>query len=357
MADIKLGHASTGNAAEANQVKISNYYDGGWTVVLRPKTQALAIKSADICQAGCDNNNILYSQGSRNTLRVAALEAAGLAISDDNLSKVTAADVKKISKKCYADCSSFMTFCATAGGANFKYNCNGSGNAAVCSTMRAKFTNNGSESGSYKALTDAKYTKSSEYLQRGDILVNESQHTVMVLEGGDNAGTWEEPYVAVTTTKIAINTVKINTTSLKINVRILQLKDGKEALLDDKSELKLYKWTYKITSLKTSKAAKSGELKIKAAESTISFTGLETGHPYSLVITATEESGKNKLKSSKITFTTALSYPSAVSDLNVSYNKAEPFCTTCTISFTAPNWGTSGYTKCYRTILYVNGLC
>ena len=40
------------------------------------------------------------------------------------------------------------------------------------------------KSGDYEKLTDAKYLTSDKYLKRGDILVKEGSHTLMVLENG-----------------------------------------------------------------------------------------------------------------------------------------------------------------------------
>jgi hypothetical protein len=69
-----------------------------------------------------------------------------------------------------------MSVCALVGGAKFEYG----SNAPTTSTMRNKFK----QFGYYEVLTDAKYTDSADYLKRGDILVREGHHTIMVLENG-----------------------------------------------------------------------------------------------------------------------------------------------------------------------------
>lgn len=173
---IKIGHASkdenntfkNGEAGDqtAKEVCIRTWYSGGWNVVLRPKTKALADKSAAACEAACKNNNIGYDQNQRNTLY--------------KLAKAVKYDMSKITKKCECDCSSLMHVCAIAGGANLKYGSNG-----LCTfNMVDAFV----QSGDYEKLTASKYLTSDKFLHKGDILVKESGHTAMVLENGASEG-------------------------------------------------------------------------------------------------------------------------------------------------------------------------
>jgi hypothetical protein len=171
---IKIGHASMsehkskyGEAGDStgNEVCIVKNYDISRIkpyIVLRPKTDLLAEVSAAACEAGCSNNHIGYSQSSRNTLKTRA-EAV-----DYDLSKITI--------DCNTDCSAFLSVCAIAGGANISYGTNG----PTTSTMRAKFK----QSGDYEILTGTEYANSADSLKRGDILVKEGYHTIMVLENG-----------------------------------------------------------------------------------------------------------------------------------------------------------------------------
>ena len=131
-------------------------------VVLRPKSDALAEASARACIAGCKNDHIGYSQSTRNTLNTYA--------------KAVGYDLAKVTTDCNTDCSAFMTVCAIAGGANITYGSNG----PTTSTMRSKFK----QSGDYDIYTSAEYTNSANLLKRGDILVREGHHTIMVLENG-----------------------------------------------------------------------------------------------------------------------------------------------------------------------------
>lgn len=172
---VKIGHASidengnaTGGAAgdqTAKEVCTRNWYTKGWNVLLRPKSAALAEKSAQACEAACNNANIGYDQGGRNTLHTKA--------------KAVGYDLGKITAACECDCSSLMHVCAIAGGANLPYGSNG----YTTRTMVAAFV----KSGDYEKLTDSKYLTSDKYLRRGDILVKEGSHTVMVLGNGEQA--------------------------------------------------------------------------------------------------------------------------------------------------------------------------
>lgn len=172
---IKIGHSSIDENGKARggaagdstgkELCTRGWYNGGWNVLLRPKSGTLAEKSAKACEAGCANSKIGYDQNQRNTLNTQA--------------KAVGYDLSKIVKVCECDCSSFMHVCAIAGGANLGYGSNG----CTTRTMAVTFA----KSGDYEKLTDSKYLTSDKYLKRGDILVKEGSHTVMVLENGANA--------------------------------------------------------------------------------------------------------------------------------------------------------------------------
>lgn len=172
---VKIGHASidengkvkSGAAGDQTKKEVCtrNWYDKGWNVILRPKSSDLAETSAKACEAGCANDKVGYDQNQRNTLNTQA--------------KAVGYDLAKISSACECDCSAFMHVCAIAGGANLPYGSNG----YTTRTMVSAFVN----SGDYERLTDSKYLTSDKYLMRGDILVKEGSHTVMVLENGSEA--------------------------------------------------------------------------------------------------------------------------------------------------------------------------
>lgn len=170
---VKIGHASADENGKAyggkdgdqtkREVRLDEWYEKGWNYVLRPKSKELAEKSAQACEAACNNNNVGYNQHRRNTLYACALEVGF--------------DLSKIKKPCSCDCSSLMHVCAIAGGARLSYGSNG----LTTTTMVKMFV----ASGNYEKMSATKYTTSDKYLQRGDILVKEGSHTLMILEDGD----------------------------------------------------------------------------------------------------------------------------------------------------------------------------
>ena len=173
---VRIGHASLnehgkisgGKAGDqtGKEVCIRNWYKRDWSVMLRPKNADLAEKSAKACEAGCQNNMIGYSQANRNSLHVCAQRVAY--------------NLAKVNNYCETDCSAFMTICAIAGGAkNLEYTTN----APTTSTMRKAF----SKSGLYEVHTESMYLTSDKHLKRGDILVAEGKHTVMVLDNAESS--------------------------------------------------------------------------------------------------------------------------------------------------------------------------
>lgn len=174
---IKIGHASIdergkisgGQSGDSTQKEVCtrSWYNNGWNLLLRPKSKDVAEKSANFVEAVCTNKNVGYDQSGRNSLYTQA--------------KNVGFDGSRISTPCECDCSSFMHVSAIAGGANIPYSSNG----ATTRTLRTVLGN----SGYYDILTDNKYLTSDKYLKRGDILVKEGKHTVMVLENGSGINT------------------------------------------------------------------------------------------------------------------------------------------------------------------------
>lgn len=169
---VLIGHASIdergaaagGSAGDqtGKEVCKRGWYDKGWNVLLRPANPSLAEKSAQACEAACENSSIGYDQSARNTLFDRA--------------KAVSFDLSKIDTPCACDCSSLMHVCAIAGGADIPYE----GNGCTTRTMVRAFLN----SGDYIKLTGREYLSAERALRRGDILVKEGSHTVMVLQGG-----------------------------------------------------------------------------------------------------------------------------------------------------------------------------
>ena len=173
--DVMLGSSSKdengnytggqGGDQTGKEVYILNWYGKNWTSVLRPKDSALAERIATACEKGCLNDNIGYSQSTRNTLLAQA--------------KLVGLDLAKISTPCNCDCSSFVSTCCVCAGLPeslfFPY-----GNGCTTWTIADACL----QSGQFTQLTDSIYLNQKNYLKRGDILLNRNSHVVIVLSNG-----------------------------------------------------------------------------------------------------------------------------------------------------------------------------
>ena len=84
-----------------------------------------------------------------------------------------------------------MAVCAEAAGVNMDVAYT-QGNAPATFQMKQQWA----KTGKFEMLTDKKYLTSADYLKRGDVLVNESRHTVMVLNDGPKAEQIDEKHEA-----------------------------------------------------------------------------------------------------------------------------------------------------------------
>lgn len=172
---VLIGHASIDENGKAyngisgdqtaKEVCTRTWYDKSWDVVLRCKDADMAEKMARACEQACANNKIGYDQWQRNTLYTQAQKV------NFDLSKITTA--------CECDCSSLMCVCAIAAGIS-PSGLYAGGNMRTTRNMREAFK----ATGKFEIITDSKYLTGDSYLKRGDILVNEGSHTVMVLSNG-----------------------------------------------------------------------------------------------------------------------------------------------------------------------------
>lgn len=194
---VKIGHAridengraKNGKAGDqtGREVMISDWYNGNWHTVFRPKNSKQAEKIAKACEQGCKNNHIGYDQSQRTTLYDAA--------------KAVDWDLSKIKKDVETDCSAFVAVCCNAAGIKVtKNNWTGDQKAILTKT------------GEFEVLTDKKYTGQSAYLKRGDILLKDG-HTAMVLTNGSKI-TASKP-----ATKPTFKSYKVKVTA-KVGLRV-----------------------------------------------------------------------------------------------------------------------------------------
>jgi hypothetical protein len=299
---IKIGHASisennsvNGTAGDSTGREVYINEDFSITglkpnVVLRPKTSTLAEKSAKACEAGCKNDNIGYSQNGRNTL--------------NNLAKANGYDLSAVGL-CNTDCSAFMTVCAIAGGSKISYG----SNAPTTTNMRTRFK----QSGDYSVLTDSKHLTMTDYLKRGDILVCEGSHTVMVL--GNGASVSEEDYTEGGSTgvtqitdirikHIAMYITDIEATKASANIKVVERKTGVQDKALSSSNISKYEWSYKLEALDGS-TTKNNSLTLTSSKKELSLTGLKPEITYVIQVIATnKKSGNKEFCSQKVLFTT-----------------------------------------------------
>lgn len=295
---IKIGHAlisennsvsgvagdSTGREVWVNPN--FNITDLTPNVLLRPNSAALANASALACEAGCANDNIGYSQNSRNTLYNLAKN------NDYNLASVD---------PCNTDCSAFMTVCAIAGGSKIAYG----SNAPTTSNMRTRFK----QSGDYTVLTGSKYLTMTDYLKRGDILVCEGSHTVMVLENGNKVvedaevgGDTEATLITIIKVRaIEVTLNKVNKNSAIASVKILEQKTGEAPKVLSTKSARNYALSYVLERLDGNTVTKS--LTITSNPLSLSLNNLQPGASYMLKVIA-EKDGEPAFCSSRVLFTT-----------------------------------------------------
>ena len=184
---MKIANASNSNTIFSNQIRIQDYYDNSWDIILRPPTRLISgiVKVAnDICE----NGNVGYSQAKRLTLYQEAR------YNDFNFAT--------IEEVCYCDCSSFVGTIIKSLGANIELT------TFTTSTMR-----NILKSVDFNCID----FKNEMQLKAGDILVKEGSHCIIILEDykilNDTVFTDNEKNI------VRYGIVKLKNTSSYLNVR------------------------------------------------------------------------------------------------------------------------------------------
>ena len=165
------GNARGGKAGDqtGKEVSTQNWYkhSKGWRV-FRAKDPEVAEKIAQDMQWACDNKHIGYDQGQRLTLY--------------DVAKPLGFNCKKVTTNCETDCSALVRVCCAYAGISLP-------NFRTPTEAKALL-----DSGAFTEMKGSKYTDSSDYLKRGDILVTKTQgHTVVVLTNGPKADAAPEP--------------------------------------------------------------------------------------------------------------------------------------------------------------------
>lgn len=155
-----FGNTAPGDQAGGKEVSTQSFYVHklGW-FVLRCKDATKRALIAEAMEKACKNNNIGYSQGTRNTLW--------------NNVKDKGYDPSKTTKAVNTDCSALVRLCcAYAGIVTDDF---------ITSTEKKVLM----ATGQFECLTEDKYCKQDVYLMKGDILCSQKKgHTVVVLTDG-----------------------------------------------------------------------------------------------------------------------------------------------------------------------------
>lgn len=158
------GNTNPGDQNGGREVSTEKYYvhSKGW-IMLRAKDASAREKIAVAMERACANNNIGYSQPTRNTLYT-------------NI-KPYGFDPAKTTKKVNTDCSALVRVCVNFAGITIGDFITSSEVSAIIAT------------GAFEMFIDDAHCKSSDHLLRGDILVTRTKgHTVVVLNDGAKAG-------------------------------------------------------------------------------------------------------------------------------------------------------------------------
>ena len=156
----KNGKAGNQNGKE---VCIRTWYNKAWGYVIRFKDPSMANKVADCMVWAAENNNIGYDQNQRNTLLTK--------------SRKYNYNVSKVNEPCETDCSALVSVaCMYAGIPESALTLQG--NCAHTRNLRQMLK----ATGKVDIYSSPQYTASTDRLKRGDILLKEGSHVVVVVK-------------------------------------------------------------------------------------------------------------------------------------------------------------------------------
>lgn len=193
---IKIAHASisengsikNGKAGDqtGKEVCIRAWYNKPWQYVIRFKDEAIREKVAYAMERACNNSAIGYDQNERNSLLTRA--------------RSVGYDPGKVTSACETDCSALVSLaCIYAGIPESSLVI--SGNSATTTTLRSRLI----KTGKVEVFSSSKYTRSDNYLLRGDILLKEGSHVVVALDNGNKAVA-TSPTTSITSTTNSFST-------------------------------------------------------------------------------------------------------------------------------------------------------
>jgi len=162
------GKAKGGAAGDQSgkEVCIRSWYNKPWNCVIRFTDASMREKIAKCMEDAASNQHIGYDQNQRNTLLTKARKYNY--------------DVSKVKEDCETDCSALVSVaCMYAGIPESALTLNG--NCATTRTLRGILK----ATGEVEIFTTPLYTSKPDKLIRGDILLKEGAHVVVVVKGND----------------------------------------------------------------------------------------------------------------------------------------------------------------------------
>ena len=159
------GTAKNGQAGDQTkkEVCIRSWYNKPWNAVIRFKDAGKREKIAQLMEKAAANDMIGYDQNQRNTLLSQARKYNY--------------DVSKVTEPCETDCSALVTLACIYAGVPESVLVIG-GNSATTRTLRPVLQ----ATGLVEIFTLPMYTQQTHKLVRGDILLKEGAHVVVVTQ-------------------------------------------------------------------------------------------------------------------------------------------------------------------------------
>ena len=173
---VMIAHASIDENGKAkggvsgdqkgNEVCVRTWYNKPWNCVIRFTDAAMREKIAKCMVNAANNPHIGYDQNQRNTLLTKARKYNY--------------DVSRVMENCETDCSALVSVaCMYAGIPESTLTLNG--NCATTRTLRPILK----ATGEVEIFTTPLYTSKPDKLIRGDILLKEGAHVVVVVKGNE----------------------------------------------------------------------------------------------------------------------------------------------------------------------------
>ena len=161
----ELGKVSGGQLGDQTKKEVCTrtWYDKPWSCVIRFKDAEKREKIAQLMEKAAANDHIGYDQSRRNTLL--------------NVARRHNYDVSKVIENCATDCSALVSLACIYAGVPESVLVNG-GNSATTRTLRPILQ----ATGLVEIYTLPMYTHKTHKLVRGDILLKEGAHVVVVIQ-------------------------------------------------------------------------------------------------------------------------------------------------------------------------------